>query len=50
MVHFKNRLINGEYYLAIYRGNKFIKHIGKEEDISTEKLLFLKKKYGGTNG
>lgn len=48
MAHFKRKLVKGIWYISIYEGrNKFLKHLGREDSFTPEKLMFLKRKYSG---
>lgn len=50
MAHIRRKNVNGHWYLVIYHGNKFIKHLGREEDISSEKQMFMLRKHGLKRG
>lgn len=47
MIHFRKKVVKGHTYLQAYQGDKFIKHLGREDKLTPKKLNFLKRKFEG---
>jgi hypothetical protein len=40
---------NGKVYLAVYKGSKFIRYLGREDKYTPEKLNYIRRSLDGKN-